>query len=647
MALFDTIKNIGSNIKEFFGIGGGKASLEAFAPFGTTPTPTQQKAIQTIPQLSEPIRPGEPIQAIGESPEGIRFQQISPTTKKTIPGTERFVPTIRPLITTQPIPIPPPPAPLYVAPGTTAGYATPEERARREAQRLIDEQGKGGIAGTPSPIWNPGGGSAVPSGFNPAAGLSGLSGLTSGTPRAASLGGAVGGLGISNAGETPEEKKKGKQPQFTMITAQQAQDAARQGLLQGAGQSGVLKDAQGNFYGIQNAQVATQFGAPNAQGIQTVTPTGINPTLQPFQASINTQPISAEALLKGVPEKLLPTYEKAFQDLDTQIQENLANQPPLPATFAMDTPAQTEYRANQPIQGQQMYDQLYQQLGISNKAAEIANRRREITALEDGLQKIVKDIQDNPDFPKGLANRMITDFSNKNAITLRNLQAGLDTLLYEKGELDKDLNQRLGIYEKELTRQETQQEQARDNARQQVQQYISSGAFAEFSDEQLKQIADAGIGYDFSALKTMRDAQKSGSERKIADAQAKLDIQEERLRLAQEKAAKAETETPLSPTQINKGSVSAGLTTEVFKSLSPQAKNEYTFGDIEGKKKTIDKAIQDGEDPELIKQEIDNSNLSREVKNDLRTYIDKKLSTTPQQGFISKTLSPIIDFFTK
>ena len=144
----------------------------------------------------------------------------------------------------------------------------------------------------------------------------------------------------------------------------------------------------------------------------------------------------------------------------------------------------------------------------------------------------------------------------------------------------------------------------------------------------------------------MRDALKSGSERKIAEAQAKLDIQEERLKLAQEKAAKTDI-TTLSPTQINKGSVSAGMNTQQFQSLSPQAQNEYTFGDIEGKKKTIDKAIQDGEDPELLKQEIDNSNLSREVKVDLRAYIDKQGSQIPQQGFLGKVGTSILDFFTK
>ena len=63
------------------------------------------------------------------------------------------------------------------------------------------------------------------------------------------------------------------------------------------------------------------------------------------------------------------------------------------------------------------------------------------------------------------------------------------------------------------------------------------------------------------------------------------------------------------------------LTTQQFKGLSPEAQNEYTFGNIEGKRKDINKAIADGEDPELIKQEIDSSNLSREVKNDLSQEI--------------------------
>ena len=38
MAFFDTLKQFGGNLlsgaKKFLGLGGGKASLEAFAPFG-------------------------------------------------------------------------------------------------------------------------------------------------------------------------------------------------------------------------------------------------------------------------------------------------------------------------------------------------------------------------------------------------------------------------------------------------------------------------------------------------------------------------------------------------------------------------------------------------------------------------------------
>ena len=364
---------------------------------------------------------------------------------------------VRPIITAQPQPSFQPPQPPIspdptINPSFSGAYQSPEQKAQTEARRIAEAQGKAGQPGL-------GGGGLQQPAQQGAPGAAGFAGTGAG----ASLGGAVGGLGAPSIVTASDEDKRrqGKQPQFTMITAQQAQDAARAGQLFGSGQSGVFKDAQGNFYGISNAQVATQFGAPGVAPVS-----ALQPTLQPFQTSLATGPISAEALLKGVPDKLLPTYEQAFKDLDTQIQQNLANQPPLPAIFAMDTPAQAEFRANQPLSGQQEYDRLYQELGVSSKAAEIAKQRNEITALEQGLQTIIKDINDNPELPKGLAARMITDFSNKNAITLKNWQSKLDTLLYEKGELDKNLNARLGVFEKDLTRKETREEQARDNARQ-------------------------------------------------------------------------------------------------------------------------------------------------------------------------------------
>ncbi len=404
---------------------------------------------------------------------------------------------IRPLITTQPTqptqPIPPPTADRFGRPLPPPPQAS---------------SGQPGIA-------QPSGGGFQQQAQQGAPGIGGISG----SQRGASFGGAVGGGGVPSVGVSQEEPKTKKQPQFTMITAQQAQDAARQGLLQGAGQSGVFKDQAGNFYGISNAQIATQFGAPGVAP----TPTTTTPTLAPFQTSLTTGPISAEALLSGVPGKLLPTYETAANDLQDAVAQNLANQPPLPVTFAMDTQSQAEWRANQPLSGQQAYDQLYQQLGISSKAAEVANKKREIAALEQGLQTIIKSIDENPELPKGLAARMITDFSNKNAITLRNLQSSLDTLLYEKGELDKDLNQRLGIYEKDITRAEDRDKEKRQSVKDQLSTLISSGAITEMSDSDLQQWAKAA-GYTTSSLQAIKKA-KATKAADITNVQFKEDAQ--------------------------------------------------------------------------------------------------------------------------
>ena len=490
MAFFDTLKNIGSNIIDYFNAPTRQEQLNKSltATIGENLSPQQTLRAEEL--VSGRIQGPTVRQATGKLPGLYEYElsKVSPQIRPIITN-QPNIPALPPTLTTIKNP-PPIDYPSYQVPDIVKPFI-PKLIPERVVNPAISQQQSGG------------GGAGAGTG----AGLS--------FPGA--VGTNLGASGILSSEEQPKKTKK--QPQFTMITAQQAQQAASQGLLTGAGQSGVFKDAQGNFYGIQNAQVGTQFGA------QGVAPVSVpQPTLAPFQTSLATGPISAEALLAGGKTPgVIPTYDVLAKDLDAKIQENLANQPPLPAVFAMDTQAQAEFRANQPLSGQQAYDQLYTQLGISNKAAEVAQQRQKINALETELQEIIKDIQDNPDLPKGLAARMITDFTNKNAITLRNWQSQLDTLLYEKSELDKDLNARLGIFEKDLTRQQSQQEQERDNARQQIQQYITSGAFAEFSDEQLKQIEDAKVGYDFGGLKTMRDALKSGSERKVADAQARLD----------------------------------------------------------------------------------------------------------------------------
>lgn len=347
-------------------------------------------------------------------------------------------------------------------------------------------------------------------------------GALAGTGAGMSLGGAVGGIGASSLGTPQEEQQKNrKQPQFQMVTLDQARAMG----LQGAGQSGVFKDAQGNFYGISNVQIANQFSAPNpVTGRIDVTQRPLEG--RPFESSLKTGPISAEVLMGGK-DKLLLTSQDDQAALQAQINQFTDNAPPTPQSPVIETPEQQAFlgSSQDPYGLQAAMDQSRTRYGLPDLENQRINAMKNIQGLSEGIQKIIKDIRDNPDLPKGLAERRISEFSRTNGITLQNLQSQLQIINTQIDQANEAVNRDFGITKLGIETQQRQQEQERDNTRQQIQQYISSGAFAEFTDAQLQNIVDNKIGYDLGGLKTMRDALKSGSERKIADAQAKLEKQ--------------------------------------------------------------------------------------------------------------------------
>lgn len=507
-SIFDTLKNLGSsalsNIKGFLGVGGGKASLEAFAPFGFTPTPTQQQAIRTIPQLSEPVRPGQPIQAIGETSQGINFQQIDPTTRKTISGTEQFVPTVRPLITTQPQINEPlrqitQPLQFDYAPYQIPNMSLP--RDPRTGKVLPTPPGAAAVQGI--------GGETRSSSQQAAA--SGANALSSGTQRGMANQ-AAGGINTPSIITPEEQPKSKKQPQFTMVTL----DQARQMGLQGAGQSGVFKDAQGNFYGISNVQIDNKFGyktLPDGRTIIDVTKQDMG--AQPFRSSLETDPISAENLISGKAEKPIKSDQELQNDLQNKVIDNVSKEPPTPSEPVVDNANQQAAinSSSDPFGLSKAFDAFRAQIGMPAKQAEVIDLMKQKKALEAGLQAIIKDIQDNPDLPKGLAARRIEQFTNTNAVNLKRLQGDIEIAQKQLDDMNKELDDRFGIAKFGIEKQITQQEQERDNARQQIGQYITSGAFAEFSDAQLQNIADNKIGYGLSGLKTMRDALIKGKDK--------------------------------------------------------------------------------------------------------------------------------------
>src|SRR3990167_6402783 len=200
MAFFDTLKNIGSNIIDYFNAPTRQEQLNKSltATIGENLSPQQTLRAEEL--VSGRIQGPTVRQATGKLP-GLYEYELS-----------KISPQIRPIITTR-LPSPPPPPPLpspipYVAPGQTGSFVTPEERIRREEQRKIEQQGKVGQAGI-STQQSFGGTQQAQQG------VIGSGGLTSGTSRGQNVAGGVGGPNLSGIPSEEKPKKTTKQPQFT------------------------------------------------------------------------------------------------------------------------------------------------------------------------------------------------------------------------------------------------------------------------------------------------------------------------------------------------------------------------------------------------------------------------------------------------
>ena len=191
---------------------------------------------------------------------------------------------------------------------------------------------------------------------------------------------------------------------------------------------------------------------------------------------------------------------------------------PKPETIAETPEELAKLKDTNPID----YDSIMTKYGVPDIIKQLENMQNQIQAETELGNKMIEQIQSDPDFPRALAERRIAQVQKANQTNLQALQTKYNFLV--------DLyNIKLGLAKQEIsqlesayTRQQTEIERQRDNARQMIQQLISTGAISDLSDAELQQWADSA-GYTLDSLKAIRKAVKSGNDLKIAQAQANLE----------------------------------------------------------------------------------------------------------------------------
>lgn len=337
-------------------------------------------------------------------------------------------------------------------------------------------------------------------------GESGLSGTGGISAHTGLLSSTQAGLGYITPQTTEEEKKK----QEIIIP----QGATLSGLAKQYGVS--LQDlaaANPQITDINRiyAGLKLNIPTPTTPTIRPTTPLGIPEVIGPEGVINLAQQKVAEistALKSPLAKQTMTDFQNQLNDLTTVLKTQLTALNPVPdepilkpEVVATDEEQLGKLYALE----KQQYEDLQRSLGIPDTIKQYEDTLKEIQATDEAFSAIIKDVQEDPDFPKGLARRRIQTIENERGVRLKALQ-GKAELLRTTLELKRqEFADRLGITQRAIQRQVTQAEQQRDNARQQIQQFISSGAIADMSDAELQQWATAG-GYTLGSLQAIKNS---------------------------------------------------------------------------------------------------------------------------------------------
>ena len=195
---------------------------------------------------------------------------------------------------------------------------------------------------------------------------------------------------------------------------------------------------------------------------------------------------------------------------------------------------------------QQEYENLQRELGIPGLNKNYADELVNLEAGEQTYAMFIKDIQDNPEFPKRLAQRRILEVEKARDINLGAIRARIDLIKTEILAKREELGDRMGITQRSVQREFTAQQQTkqeeerkRDNARNRIDQLRSSLALGDLADEELRVLASEA-GYTFGSLQKLASAVASKKTRDITEADRKIKAQEETQARAEARDIRAE-----------------------------------------------------------------------------------------------------------
>lgn len=322
--------------------------------------------------------------------------------------------------------------------------------------------------------------------------------------------------------------------------------------------TGIGTAGQGTFSAVSGTPITGQTADERQEQDRQRRIVASTATAPPFQvpavtteAGEVTTPALTNEFSEGVSEALKTpmgsqTRSQLINQIETQIaaiSEQIKQQMAVPEEpFA--TPEEiTEDPTLQDLikQNLQRDDELQRAAGLPTIKSQVLDLQNQINATNEAFNAIVRQVNEDPDFPKSLARRRIQEIERERGSRLSSLQNQLQTATQQYGFAVENYKNMSGIVEsaeakleKIEERKQQQKNMERNEARANLQQFIATGALADFSPMELGSLSRT-TGIDVSALRVMADAVKSGSEVKLRAAEQKLEIERQKADILQAK----------------------------------------------------------------------------------------------------------------
>lgn len=230
-------------------------------------------------------------------------------------------------------------------------------------------------------------------------------------------------------------------------------------------------------------------------------PTNVNfNTIENFKnetAKLLNNPLSMSANDR---QRLQDNLEKTIE----LAKNNVSNLISLPNKAVVETPEQINFLKNLPPQEQFNYrqemDRIRSQIGLPDLESSRLDLLKSIQSTNEGFQAIFDDIKNDPNLPKGLAQRRLTELEKQQKQRITALTDQFQYVSQQISDANTLLNREMNIVEND----QTLKERAIDNTRQMLNTYISSGMIGSFSDSELKELSDS-LNIPLSGLIDIRD----------------------------------------------------------------------------------------------------------------------------------------------